>query len=262
MRKWSTDRLRTVLISFALTAAGAAGWTVAGFTPSASADGLLPTIPVPPLPVPVPSLPISVPDVPLPGGSTTTTTTATSTATQTTTVSAAGTAGTQTQQTTTSAAADPPPAPAEPTGTEVAGVVRLADGRLSIPMSSIAAPTRLVLVKVSLTPRAIRTKRTHLVLVLRVRDSRGYLVRGAVVRLTGTSLRTVTGTSKRKTGTAGLVRFSLETTARLVLRPRATVTLVAQTGRPGTAPAKVATAIRRVTVPIEPLRARPTSRKR
>ena len=250
MRRRKTAPLARFLVPFALAALGALGWAAAGYTASASTDGLLPTVSSPTPPVSVPSPPVTVPTVSLPvvGGTTTTTATATQTTASTTTVAApadssqtTGTATTTPTQTSASAA-DPPPAAV------VAGVVRLSNGQISVPVSSVAAPVHLVVTKVSLTPGAIRTTRARLALVLRVRDSRGYLVRGADVQLSSTPLYALAGTSERRTGMTGLARFVFETTSRVPLKPHTAVTILARARGTGA----VAAATRRVSVPVRP----------
>lgn len=244
---------------FALAAAGAAGWAVAGYTASAS-GGLLPTVSVPTLPVSVPSLPVSVPTVSLPLGGTTTAT-ATTTVTQTTT--AATTVTDPADASTTTGAAAPAPtqtstSPADPPSDPVvAGVLRLSNGQISVPVSSVAAPARLVLTKVSLTPATIRTQRARFALVLRVRDSRGYLVRGADLQLTSKPLYALAGTSERRTGMTGLVRFTFETTTRVALKAHTAVTIVARAHGAGTA-----AVTRLVRVPVQPLRTAASPSKR
>jgi hypothetical protein len=249
--------LSTLLGVFALAVAAAAGWAVAGYTAPAE-GGLLPTVSVPTLPVSVPTLPVSVPTVSLPLGGTTTAT-ATTTVTQTTTAAATVTSPLDSSTTT---AADPAPAQTSTTGADppsavVAGVVRLANGQISVPVSSVAGHVRLVVTKVSLTPGTIRTKRARLALVLRVRDSRGYLVRGADLQLTSKPLFALAGTSERRTGMTGLVRFTFETTTRVALKAHTAVTIVARAHGAGTA-----AATRLVRVPVQPRRtpARPSKR--
>lgn len=245
MRRRKTAPLARLLVPFALAALGALGWATAGYTASASPDGLLPTVTVPTLPVTVPTI-----SLPLVGGTTTTTatTTATQTTVSTTTVAApAGSSQTTgpatTTPTQTSASAADPPAAAV-----VAGVIRLSNGQISVPVSSVAGRVRLVVSKVSLTPGAIRTTRARLALVLRVRDSRGYLVRGADVQVTSKPLFALAGTSERRTGMTGLVRFTFETTTRVALKAHTAVTIVARTR--GTTASAAAT--RNLSVPVRP----------
>lgn len=182
--------LRLVVQVSALVAAGSLGFLLAAHTPTAAADGLLPTT------ITIPSLPVTLPTVSLPnttstGTTTTTTTTTTSTTATTTTAtttaatpSAASTGGTASGPSTAGAAA----APAQNAGVvatvaerTVAGALSLRGGSISIPVKTVAVPNGLLLV-VAVTPRAVDGTRL-LTTSVRVRDVHGYLVRGAEVTI-------------------------------------------------------------------------------
>jgi hypothetical protein len=172
--------VRIGLQASVLLAAGSLGFLLAAQPPTAAADELLPTT------VAVPSLPAGVPTVSLP--TLTTTIGTTTTAPTTTAATAAPTAGAA------SGAADAAGAPAAgasaATATtspiaatvaqrSIAGALRLSGGSISVPVKSVVAPNGLRLV-VTLAPRTVDVTRT-LTATVRVRDARGYLVRGATV---------------------------------------------------------------------------------
>ena len=175
--------VRTGLQISALVAAGSLGFLLAAQPPTAAADGLLPTT------ITVPSLPVSLPMVSLPTLTTTTgttTTTPTTTASTTTAAPAAGAASGTGAATAGAAAAGASGATAttSPIGTtaaerSVTGALRLSGGSISVPIKSVVAPNGLRLV-VTLAPRIVDVTRT-LTATVRVRDARGYLVRGATV---------------------------------------------------------------------------------
>jgi hypothetical protein len=177
--------VRTGLQISALVAAGSLGFLLAAQPPTAAADGLLPT-------VTVPSVPVSVPTVSLPtlttmtGTTTTAPTTSASTTTAATAAPAAGAANGTGAATASAAApgasgATPTTPPVATTVAErsVAGALQLSGGSISVPVTSIVAPNGLRLV-VTLAPRIVDVSRT-LTATVRVRDARGYLVRGARV---------------------------------------------------------------------------------
>ncbi len=141
-------RFRSAIRILWLVPVAALGFVLGSLPHSASADGL---------PTTIPSLPIT----------TTTTTTTTTTAT-----------------TTGSAPTAPPPAASDPpsTGTAPAGALRLSDGAVSIPVTSVRSPAQLVLV-VSVRPLTVRSTTQPVRANVQVRDTRGYLVRGATVAL-------------------------------------------------------------------------------
>jgi hypothetical protein len=234
-------RLRIVLLSFTLAAAGTSGWAAAAYTASAS-GGLLPTT------ISVPSLPISVSTISVPtltlGGSTTTTVTVATTAGSATVTAPERTSEPPTSTQTSTSVADPPAKTAAGDGIAIAGAVRLASGQISVPVSSVTRPVHLVVTPVLVTPSTIRTKAARLVVLLQVSDTRGYLVRGAVIHLTSKPLHAFVRTSLHKTGATGLARFTLVTSAHLALNPHTAVTITA----------RVATTALRIRVPVNPRR--------
>jgi len=148
-------RFRTAIRILWLVPVAALGFVLGSLPHSAAADGLPTTVPS--LPVTLPT----VPSLPLPTATTTTTTTPTG-----------------------SAPTSPAPAASDPpaTGTAPAGALRLSDGAVSIPVTSVRSPAQLVLV-VSVRPLTIRSTTQPVRANVQVRDTRGYLVRGATVAL-------------------------------------------------------------------------------
>ena len=71
----------------------------------------------------------------------------------------------------------PPPPPT----TLPPGAIRLPDGKYSIPVTSVSEPERLVAEQVVFTPNPVRSRQRPLELRVRVLDTRGYVVRDALV---------------------------------------------------------------------------------
>ena len=67
------------------------------------------------------------------------------------------------------------------------GATRLADGRYSIPVSSVRLPSRLIISGVEFVPSVIRSRAPYTGR-FRVTDTRGYIVRDAIVLVTGVPL--------------------------------------------------------------------------
>lgn len=61
------------------------------------------------------------------------------------------------------------------------GAVRLPNGKYSIPVTSVSLPARLIIDGVRFNPDPVRTRRTQLQLRVHVVDTRGYIVRDALV---------------------------------------------------------------------------------
>jgi len=166
-----------------LIVAAVAGFLLASKPHAADAIGPpLPTVPSSslPLPVPLPSLPS------LSSGATTTTAAATTT-------TATGNPATGDPSPTFAPA--PPATPAGKAQADSAagavrtqrlllpaGALRLGSGAVSIPLGSVRPPARLRL-SVTVSPRLVRRPAEPVKATVLVRDTRGYLVRGALVAL-------------------------------------------------------------------------------
>ena len=99
------------------------------------------------------------------------------------------------------ATATPPPPP--PT-TLPPGAIRLADGKYSIPVTSVSEPQRLVAQQIVFTPNPVRSRQRPLELRVRVLDTRGYVVRDALVFARSTPLLTsAPGEQRTATGRMG-----------------------------------------------------------
>jgi hypothetical protein len=104
--------------------------------------------------------------------------------------------------------------PARPAGPE--GQIRLPNGKISIPISSVALPSRLVIDQVSFSPNPVRSRNVTITARFRVADTRGFVVRGALVFVR--SVPIVTSTPPEQTTLQdGTVTFQM--------RPRATFPL-------------------------------------
>jgi len=69
----------------------------------------------------------------------------------------------------------PPPQQGPP------GAIRLPSGETSIPATSVAPPQRLVIAQLRFTPNPIRSRSQLITASFRVKDTRGFVVRGALV---------------------------------------------------------------------------------
>ena len=103
------------------------------------------------------------------------------------------------------------PAPSGP-----AGQVKLSDGKVSIPVSSVAPPQRLIVSEVSASPSVVRSRNPFAVR-FRVTDTRGFVVRGALVYMIGIPYNRIATVPEQETGTDGYVTFTAQPTARFPL---------------------------------------------
>jgi hypothetical protein len=70
------------------------------------------------------------------------------------------------------------------------GQIRLPSGKISIPITSVELPTRLVVDQVRFSPNPVRSRRAQISATFRVSDTRGFVVRGALVFVRSTPLLT------------------------------------------------------------------------
>jgi hypothetical protein len=103
------------------------------------------------------------------------------------------------------------------TQTGPAGQIRLADGKVSVPVTSVSLPQRLVISQVAFTPNPVRS-RNPFTARFRVTDTRGFVVRGALVYLLGVPYSRIQTVAEQATGTDGFVTFTLTPTAGLPLK--------------------------------------------
>jgi hypothetical protein len=73
-----------------------------------------------------------------------------------------------------------------------AGQIRLPGGGVSIPATSVALPARLIVDRVQFSPNPVRSRRTTITVRVRVRDTRGFFIRGALVFIRSTPILTTT----------------------------------------------------------------------
>jgi hypothetical protein len=243
--KW----LRFGLQISALVTAGSLGFLLATQPPTAAADALLPTT------ITVPSVPVSVPTVSLPtlttptGTTTSTSTTNTSTTTAPTAVQAAGAAsGTAAAAGATAVGASGATATTLPVAKtvaerSVAGALRLSGGSISVPVESVVAPNGLRLV-VRLAPRIVDVTKT-LTATVRVRDARGYLVRGATVTVRSIPGGLLAPVAHKRSAADGSAGFVVRATVKALPRTGRLWLLVAATDptRPKTVSASRALAV-------------------
>lgn len=89
-----------------------------------------------------------------------------------------------------------------------AGVVVLPTGERSIPATSVSTTERLVVSEVQFSPNPIRSRTGPISIRVRVKDTRGYIVRDALVFVRSTPLVTK-GESRVRTATDGWASFTV-----------------------------------------------------
>ena len=110
------------------------------------------------------------------------------------------------------------PANSQPTGAVAPpeGATRMADGRYSIPVTSVSLPNRLVVSGVEFAPSVLRSRQPYTGR-FRVTDTRGYVVRDAIVLVTGVPLGWIQAPQEMRTNVDGLATLQIQPTTRLRL---------------------------------------------
>jgi hypothetical protein len=112
-----------------------------------------------------------------------------------------------------------------------AGAVRLPSGAVSIPATSVPADHRLVVSQVGFSPNPVTSRRRALTVRVRVTDTRGYLVRDAVVFARSTPR--VTSGGRLVTTMDGWVTFRLQPLGTFPLRKQGNVQFFVKAYRSG-----------------------------
>lgn len=90
-----------------------------------------------------------------------------------------------------------------------AGVIVLPSGERSIPVTSVPATERLVVSEVRFAPNPVRSRTAPIGLEVKVKDTRGYVVRDALVFARSTPLVTRAAQPRRQTQTNGVAVFQM-----------------------------------------------------
>lgn len=116
------------------------------------------------------------------------------------------------------------------------GVVRAAGGGgagTAVPVSSVSLPDRLVSSSVSFSPTAIRSRDGLVTLRVRVSDTRGRLVQGALVYATGVPFGRITTMPEVASDGNGIATLQFRPTFRLALRRGSAVQIFLRIRKPG-----------------------------
>ncbi len=113
-----------------------------------------------------------------------------------------------------------------------AGAVRLADGKISIPATSVALPDRLIISAVQFQPSIIRSRQPFLGR-FRVTDTRGYVVRDVLVYALGLPYSWLQQGVERPTDVEGYANIELMPTARTPLVNGSTIVIFVRARKVG-----------------------------
>lgn len=114
-----------------------------------------------------------------------------------------------------------------------AGVIKLRTGRFSIPASKVFKPFRLLVQAPKYRPNPIRRNTRRANLNLRIRDDRGFVVRGAQVRVRSFPRGLVRAIATRRSRTNGLVNLVVRPTAKFRQMKGGRAYLLVEATKPG-----------------------------
>ncbi len=115
------------------------------------------------------------------------------------------------------------------------GAIALPNGETSIPAASVPATQRLIVAAVSFDPNVVRSRDTTITIRVKVKDTRGYVVRDAIVFIRSTPVVT-TAAPQTKTGTDGTVTFSVRPQSDFPIRNHYSVQFFVKAFRQGDNP--------------------------
>lgn len=106
-------------------------------------------------------------------------------------------------------------------------------GGNAVSVSSVSLPDRLVASGASFSPTAIRNRFDVVTLRVRVTDTRGRRVQGALVYATGVPFGRITKMPETATDSGGIATLQFRPTARLAIRSRTAVQIFLRVRKPG-----------------------------
>jgi hypothetical protein len=117
-----------------------------------------------------------------------------------------------------------------------AGITTLPSGEKSIPVTSVPKDQRLIVDRVIFTPNVVRSRTSPMSVQVRVKDTRGYVVRDAIVYVRSTPLVTRAGQARRPTSADGYAVFQMQPTAKFPSARRGAVQFFVKAYRTGDPP--------------------------
>ena len=114
-----------------------------------------------------------------------------------------------------------------------AGAIKLSNRTTSIPVTSVSLPNRLTINRVVFTPRRIRSRAEALTARFRVVDSRGYVVRDALVYAIGVPANRVSVPAETKTDQAGWATIVYQPLRGLPMKNGALLSIFVRARKPG-----------------------------
>src|SRR5581483_3842092 len=113
------------------------------------------------------------------------------------------------------------------------GAIRVPTGLISIPITSVSLPQRLIVDQIVSTPSVITSRTEPLQVRFRVVDTRGYVVRDALVYAVGVPFDRLSNAPEVTTGTDGWATVTFQVLPTFQLRPGNLVVIFVRARKPG-----------------------------
>jgi hypothetical protein len=97
------------------------------------------------------------------------------------------------------------------------GAIKLPNGETSIPVTSVPTNQRLVVDRVDFSPSPVRSRETPITVRIKVKDTRGFVVRDALVFLRSTPVVTSTP-EERRTEQDGMLQYTVQPESDFIIR--------------------------------------------
>jgi hypothetical protein len=97
------------------------------------------------------------------------------------------------------------------------GAIKLPNGETSIPVTSVPSTQRLVVDRVDFSPNPVRSRETPITVRIKVKDTRGFVVRDALVFLRSTPIVTSTP-DERRTEQDGTLAYTVQPESDFIIR--------------------------------------------
>jgi hypothetical protein len=111
------------------------------------------------------------------------------------------------------------------------GAIKLPDGKISIPVASVSIPERLNIAQLDFSPNPLRSRNDTITARFRIYDTRGYVVRDALVFVIPLPYGWTTQPAETTTGTDGWAQVQMRATSQM---PRkAAVVMFVRARKPG-----------------------------
>jgi hypothetical protein len=98
------------------------------------------------------------------------------------------------------------------------GAIKLPNGETSIPVTSVPDNERLIVDRVDFSPNKVTSRSTPIKIVVKIKDSRGFVVRDTLVFIRSTPVVTNTP-AETKTGQDGTVTFNVQPETDFLIKP-------------------------------------------